>query len=475
MFRYFESEGSGFAKKLAIAPEAREGTNWFTVFIAENGGRKSFLLRCLVEAALGNSNFALERRHRILLRPPERLPARVIAISGTPLDRFPRAGTRDLKVKRRRSPGDFVYLGPRASNGMAGLAQSERSLVGSLLSNRHRLKSRAPLLHRAFHQVGLVPQVDVYLLAARSMDVKRRTSAEDEALGQTQRLLEANQDDSQEAAELWSAISEFKTQAGRRKTELAVNRLRDEYARPSLRITAELTQPLRDLSVAMWELLLRLGSVEVGGTVFRKPRVSRDVVPGDQLSSGQWGWLGAFGSLVAEMRDHSFLVVDEPENSLHPRWQQTFISELQRVVAQFEACQVVVATHSPLIASGVSGEWGSIRTLSRPSRAGALVKSEEVTQAFGWTASDVYDEVFGLESTRAPGFLVNANTALAKLGSGAQISAQDRDAWIAEFEASTNLLPAFDPMREVLGSIVSRLRSSPVRNGGRKPRWTGGA
>ncbi|RYH17964.1 MAG: hypothetical protein EON54_27655, partial [Alcaligenaceae bacterium] len=158
-----QSTGAGFERRLEIAPRSALGKNWFTVFIAENGGRKSFLLRCLVETALGRSRYTPEKGSSIQLFPPEELPERVIAISGTPLDRFPRVGTRDLKSKRRRRRDDFVYLGPRASNGMAGVAQSERSFIGSLISNRHRLEERAALLKRAFTTLSLAPYVDVNL------------------------------------------------------------------------------------------------------------------------------------------------------------------------------------------------------------------------------------------------------------------------------------------------------------------------
>lgn len=454
MLTHLESTGAGFEPKLEIAPRSAMGKNWFTVFIAENGGRKSFLLRCLVETALGRSRYAPERGSSIGLYPPEELPERVIAISGTPLDRFPRVGTRDLKSKRRRRQDDFVYLGPRASNGMAGVAQSERSFIGSLISNRHRLAERATLLKRAFSLLDLAPHVDVTLAvdAGRELDL---SSQERDALYELHRSMEVQ--GGSESSELLEAVSGIEDNPSR--VFKALDQMKAKGIRLRIGADGARHSTRNGLSLGMWELLLRLGRVSVAGTQFHTSK-SLQPISGEQLSSGQWGWLGTFGSLVAEIRHNSLILVDEPENSLHPRWQQEFIRELHTIVSGFKDCQVVVATHSPLIASGVSQEWGSIRTLTRPRRVGAFVRSQELPTAFGWNASDVYAGPFGLQSTRAPDFLESANKALKKLSAGAAISSKERDQWIAQFTENCQALPPFDSMRDVLENVVRRLEAS---------------
>lgn len=42
------------------------------------------------------------------------------------------------------------------------------------------------------------------------------------------------------------------------------------------------------------------------------------------MSSGQWNWLYNFVSLCIELDDDSLVLIDEPENSLHPTWQRDF-------------------------------------------------------------------------------------------------------------------------------------------------------
>lgn len=465
MFTHLESIGGGFERKLAIAPRSAQGQNWFTIFLAENGGRKSFLLRCLTEAALGRTRYTPERGKPILLLPPNELPNRVIAISGTPLDRFPRAGTRDLKSKRRRNNDDFVYLGPRASNGMAGVAQSERSFVGSLITNRHLLKERGKLLERAFSLLDLNPYVEVFLAVVPGKEPSI-SYQEEETLYELEKVGLTKGDSGRD--DLRKALMEMLANAPEVLNTL--NQFGKKNLPLKFGITTGIYNSRHGFTLGMWELLLRMGRVAVASTQFYKLK-NQEQISGELLSSGQWGWLGTFGSLVAEIRHNSLILVDEPENSLHPRWQQEFIRELHAIVSGFDNCQVVVATHSPLIASGVSQEWGSIRTLTRPRRAGAYVRSEEVPTAFGWSASDVYDGPFGLSSTRAPDFLEIANTALKKLSAGAAINPNQRNQWIEQITENSQALPQLDPMRDVLESIIRRLSTlAPTQVVSRKGR-----
>jgi len=462
MIRTLRSEGGGFQAILPIAREAPEGVNWITVFIAENGGRKSFLLRCLTEAALGNSRYASQRNSKVTFARPIELPERVIAISGTPLDRFPRAGTRDLRSKRKAGiyEDNFVYLGQRASNGMSGLAQSERSLVGSLLSNRHRLKERGDQLARVFGHLGLEPTISVKLRVSNSKDPLAKLS-EGDFLNNILNNLKSNRVESPESKELLLAVDQLNSESNLNTIYSSLNSI--EGGRKVLTIGPQRTVPRFGLSVAMWELLLRAGVVELLSTEFvRARRNSNEIISGDQLSSGQWNWLGSFGALVSELRDNCLILVDEPENSLHPSWQRAFMSELYDSISYFKNCQVVVATHSPLIASGVSPAWGNIRTLKRAQRINAVVRSEPLATAFGWNATDVYDELFGLESTRDPEFLALADTALNRISKNGAIPIEDVENWVSSLRSAASTLPSFDPMREIFLDIVATLLKRSV-------------
>ena len=142
--------------------------------------------------------------------------------------------------------------------------------------------------------------------------------------------------------------------------------------------------------------------------------------------------------------------------------------ELQQCLDGLSGCQVIVATHSPLITSGVSPERGNIRTLKRAQRIDAITRSEPIDNAFGWNATDVYDGVFGLESTRNPKFLANANSALKAIASGNEISKEQIEIWLTELNTEKNYLPTFDPMKDIFSDIISSLEKKLVKSSRRK-------
>lgn len=466
MIKFIRTRGAGLQSKLEIATEINDDENWTTVFISENGGRKSLLLRCLAEAALGNRIYRSPNNTSIEIEPADVLPDKIIAISGTPLDRFPRSGTSDLRSKRKSAKHNnrFVYLGQRSSNGMSGLAQSERSLVGSLISNRHYLSERDTQLNRAFQTVGLEAEMKVCLRAlgnTNPSDFLKKT----EFLENSWRIY-SQQQESPYQVEMLSAIERLDSLARSKRLERALSSIR--LSRVALTISPARIMPRFGLSVPVWELLIQSGLAEVSGSLFRRKRSRSSNVHGDQLSSGQWSWLGSFGALVAELRNNSLILIDEPENSLHPSWERKFMPELQQCLDGLSGCQVIVATHSPLITSGVSPERGNIRTLKRAQRIDAITRSEPIDNAFGWNATDVYDGVFGLESTRNPKFLANANSALKAIASGNEISKEQIEIWLTELNTEKNYLPTFDPMKDIFSDIISSLEKKLVKSSRRK-------
>ena len=71
-------------------------------------------------------------------------------------------------------------------------------------------------------------------------------------------------------------------------------------------------------------------------------------IPLEKLSSGEKNDFILFYELIFKCDDHSLILIDEPEISLHIAWQQEFIRQLLRI-CQVNYMQAVVATHSPNI------------------------------------------------------------------------------------------------------------------------------
>lgn len=68
-----------------------------------------------------------------------------------------------------------------------------------------------------------------------------------------------------------------------------------------------------------------------------------------EASSGQQQMLCSIIGLAASLDNNSLVLIDEPELSLHPKWQSEYIDHLAAALHPFNECHVIIATHSPLI------------------------------------------------------------------------------------------------------------------------------
>lgn len=76
-------------------------------------------------------------------------------------------------------------------------------------------------------------------------------------------------------------------------------------------------------------------------------RLVQDIDP-VQLSSGEQHELVLMYDLLFNVREHSVVLIDEPEISLHIVWQQKFLEDIERIAA-ISNLRFIVATHSPQI------------------------------------------------------------------------------------------------------------------------------
>ncbi|WP_329922659.1 ATP-binding protein [Stenotrophomonas geniculata] len=67
-----------------------------------------------------------------------------------------------------------------------------------------------------------------------------------------------------------------------------------------------------------------------------------------EASSGELSLITSLAFLAVSAKERKFVFIDEPENSLHPRWQREYIDLLYGAIG-YSGTQIVVATHSPLI------------------------------------------------------------------------------------------------------------------------------
>jgi predicted ATPase len=65
------------------------------------------------------------------------------------------------------------------------------------------------------------------------------------------------------------------------------------------------------------------------------------------LSSGEQQILMLFSYIAFNSSDGRVFIIDEPELSLHIKWQEEFLSQLEKITPK--ATQLILATHSPIL------------------------------------------------------------------------------------------------------------------------------
>ncbi|WP_246673926.1 AAA family ATPase [Mesorhizobium sp. B2-7-3] len=68
-------------------------------------------------------------------------------------------------------------------------------------------------------------------------------------------------------------------------------------------------------------------------------------------SSGQLALISSLLFLITNVGDKPLIVIDEPENSLHPSWQRDYIGKILAAM-NFRGASLIVATHAPLVVTG---------------------------------------------------------------------------------------------------------------------------
>lgn len=96
--------------------------------------------------------------------------------------------------------------------------------------------------------------------------------------------------------------------------------------------------------------------------------------------------------------ENSIILIDEPEISLHPKWQQNIIKVYEKIGKNN---QIIVATHSPHILGSVPKENIIILSKDDKGKVQAL-NSSDLYNSFGQPVNRILIDIMGLETTRNP-------------------------------------------------------------------------
>lgn len=143
-------------------------------------------------------------------------------------------------------------------------------------------------------------------------------------------------------------------------------------------------------------LLSRLGILQ-----YPEIRVFKNNDGGYEFSESSTGELQLFCQLVSIMSaitNNSLVLIDEPENSLHPNWQIHYIDMLQQTFRMYRNAHLLISTHSHFLLTDLDPQWSRIICLKR-NEIGVEDVAEGVN-TYCWSVDEILYKVFQMRNTR---------------------------------------------------------------------------
>lgn len=116
-------------------------------------------------------------------------------------------------------------------------------------------------------------------------------------------------------------------------------------------------------------------------------------------SSGEYHFISGIIGLLAKITQNSLIIIDEPENSLHPNWQMKYIGFIKSIFSEYKSCHFLIASHSHFMVSDLEPKssfiLGLIRNEEKRTEAISIA-----TNTYGWSAEEILLKIFQVSSTR---------------------------------------------------------------------------
>lgn len=328
--------------------------NVFTVIVGKNGVGKSRLLSTIARQCIAPSE---EYDGRFASRSQQASPV-VIAASTSPFDKFP-----SPQRRRGQAEKNYRYIGMRgegmyaATSSVALLSSVTRGMLLKLLQGGNRanlLELFSSLSFDSSFEFILKPMFSPTMAPGfgriRALEGRREYFI-DQRFGE--RLSRMSMDERSAIEYAIDNVGEF---FDRRKVfGLRIDFSTGESSLQQRRIEAfELNSILMLMEAGLVRLMDIRGSKRDQGEISLR-----------SASSGEQCVLVLVLGIASYIENGSLILIDEPEISLHPEWQEGFMGLLMSCFANYSQCQFVIATHSPQITARLSGATSFVYSLSK--------------------------------------------------------------------------------------------------------------
>ncbi|WP_199249609.1 AAA family ATPase [Grimontia hollisae] len=327
-----------------------EGKNVFTVLIGENGTGKSRLLADMASKFTSKDNYYNHRSDS----------SRVIAASTSPFDIFPRSYGRN---SRR---GNYRYIGMKRSGPMTSspLSLMSSAMLG-ILEKHINGESYDDLFH-VFSALGFRPSLSLNYRS--DFKFEKKIGIFDDNLNSLEKKLGlgikhpyinyinrnmTNPEDEEVVVHSFEVIRDFGFDFS--SFSISFDLTSNEFHIKGKESHIELKKSIYTLIKHGFIRLLdvKLDKLDTGTFSLRR------------ASSGEQCMLLLMLGIAGHISNNSIVLIDEPEISLHPKWQESFMPLLMKVFNRYKSCQFIIASHSPQIVSNATSHNCFVTSISR--------------------------------------------------------------------------------------------------------------
>ncbi|MBA4291218.1 MAG: ATP-binding protein [Pseudomonas sp.] len=380
---------NGAHKKIELLHPERTNPLGFetTVITGQNGSSKSTLLKQLVHGLAAHLTQSDDGR---LSLNPDR--DQVLCVSGSVADRFPEKEHLNGSRTAFDVP-NYTYVGQRVGSNLLSKKRPLEVMLGFALDESRQDRFAWSFFRDAHAHAGLRTSAKYVMHTRREFRGSRldligtlqgKTAATDEMRRPEQVhphvshttarwLLDEFSHDEFIELQDWMTNKDSKT--------LAVTLFEGGASVNASRLS------LRALRLGLLTDLIRLRDVIV------KPISNDAEFSVFELSSGEYHMFSTMLAIGFALERKATLLIDEPENNLHPQWQRDLMSSVFNICDQVKLKgHIIISTHSPLIVGSIP-ETSSVVDMSFDQPRLSLV-------SYGASSDELLLTQFGIGSSR---------------------------------------------------------------------------
>lgn len=403
------------------------------------------------------NDFTLERSSDNKLESDNFTHPRIIAVSSSPFDKFPLADRTTSSHQENQLKSYYYYRGARTDYRMSKsylkskFDQLGASFISFFLKHEDRKNEILPL----FEYLGLSSKFKIILKDNDHISLDQIIRKENyrtpiDAVQSSRffkgiargddNLSEEDQNDIIRSAKvLYNDATETNSDRNKLYT-LELDLDPDHESQNSSQSTY-----LKELSTLVKFDLIDLENIE-----FNKIATNSRFLL-SEASSGELCILFNILSIAAEITNNTVILLDEPELSLHPEWQQDFLPLLSTIFSHYKQCHFIIATHSPQIVSSITTSNSYIVNLEdNPTK--ILEGKEASSQSLDYQLA----QVFKAPGNRNEYLISQAVEALTAIRDG-QKPDHSFLTKVNELMEFHNIVPDNDPAQKLLSTLQKAL------------------